>query len=275
MGSNKNGLPFRKLQWIGQEAPYINQIKIELCDQMIIGRYGGNLQAGAYKNEDGAMVVKGADWEFAMVLDGHNSAESVKLVLKTIDNEWKKLANFLEEPVEIAFQSFESHLLSVFQSLDFLEACEQIQGETACLLCVRKENYLWWLSVGDCVLYLLHEDLHQFGQYALNQRQFFEWIGQVNTFSLPVPCYSSGIRELRTGSNRIVLITDGVLECAGRYYETPSRLYTDCNEGEVRTNVEHILQHVHENFGQDSATIICWDYHNSHPVTYPSNQPMR
>ena len=42
---------------------------------------------------------------------------------------------------------------------------------------------------------------------------FYEWIGNVNTFDLPVPCYSTGIRELRNGKNRIVMVTDGVLEC--------------------------------------------------------------
>ncbi|WP_066070314.1 protein phosphatase 2C domain-containing protein [Neobacillus soli] len=266
---------FRKLQWIGQEDPCINQINIESCGQMVLGRYGGNQQAGAHKNEDGAMVVKGKDWEFAMILDGHNSAASVDLVMKTIEKEWDKLAASLKEPVEAAFQSFEKHILSIFQSQSFLDSCKQIQGETACLLSVRKENYLWWLSIGDCLIYLFHDELHKLGQYALNQRQFYEWIGQVNTFAQSVPCYSSGIRELRAGRNRIVLVTDGVLECGGRYNETPSNLYTECSGQPVHSSVERILQHVHENNGRDSATIVCWDYHNPLPATYLSNQPMR
>ncbi|MFJ7725256.1 PP2C family serine/threonine-protein phosphatase [Neobacillus sp. NPDC097160] len=275
MVPNENQEPFRKLRWIGKEAPYLGQIKIDSCEELVLGRYGGHRQAGAYKNEDGALAVKGADWEFAMILDGHNSAESVNLVLKTIENKFDKLAIILEEQIDTVFQSFESHILSIFQSEAFLESCKQIQGETACLLCVRKEKYLWWLSVGDCVIYLLHEDLHKLGQYALNQRQFYEWIGQINTFSLPIPCYSSGIRELRTGQNRIILVTDGVLECAERFYETSLHLYNDCYEGDVPANVKHILQHVHESAGQDSATIICWDYVNPHPAAIPSNQPKR
>ncbi|MEK4512079.1 hypothetical protein [Paenibacillus sp. FSL K6-2524] len=60
--------------------------------------------------------------------------------------------------------------------------------------------------------YLFHPDLAKFNQYGLNQRQFFEWVGQVNTFDLSVPCYTSGRRQLRYGSNYIVLATDGVLE---------------------------------------------------------------
>lgn len=275
MEPNEVSIPFRKLQWIGQEDPCINQIKIEICGQMVLGRYGGNRQAGAHKNEDGAMEVKGTDWEFAMILDGHNSAASVDLAMKTIDKEWDKLAASLDEPVETAFQSFEKQILSVFQSQVFLDSCKQINGETACLLSVRKENYLWWLSVGDCLIYLFHDELHKLWQYALNQRHFYEWIGQINTFSQSVPCYSSGIRELRSGHNRIVLVTDGVLECGERYYETPSRLYSDCYGQPVQSSIECILQHVHENIGRDSATIVCWDYHNPLPAAYPSNQPTR
>ena len=35
-------------------------------------------------------------------------------------------------------------------------------------------------------MYVFHDELHKLGQYALNQRHFYEWIGNVNTFDLPV-----------------------------------------------------------------------------------------
>lgn len=273
MNSAESRDSVRAFQWIGQEEPCIDQIKINVCGEMAVGRYGGNKLAGANKNEDGAMVVKGSGWEFALIMDGHNSAESVELVMQAISIEWYKLEGILNEPVGTIFQSFEAQILSIFQSRAFLEASRHIQGETACLLCLRKENYLWWFSVGDCVVYLFHDELHKMGQYALNQRQFFEWIGQVNTFSLPVPSYSSGIRELRMGHNRIVLLTDGVLECGERFYETPVHLYTDCcSQPNASESVKYILQHVHENQGRDSATIICWDVENPLPAVYPSNK---
>ncbi|GGB60392.1 hypothetical protein GCM10011409_42210 [Lentibacillus populi] len=148
----------------------------------------GNLKAGAFKNEDGALVWQGKDWELSMVLDGHNSSESVDLVIRTIEKEWSRILEIIHIPMKNVFQSIENHLLSVFQSRDFMNECQNVQGETACLICMRKENYLWWFSVGDCVAYLFHEELHRLGQHALNQRQFYEWIGSVNTFSLPVPC---------------------------------------------------------------------------------------
>ena len=41
------------------------------------------------KNEDGALVWSNGDWEFAAILDGHNSAESVDLVVNTIEKNMK------------------------------------------------------------------------------------------------------------------------------------------------------------------------------------------
>lgn len=260
------------LQWLGNEDPSIGQVKLDSCCNIAIGRYGGHPEAGANKNEDGAMIASASDWEFAMILDGHNSAESVQLVMKTIEKHWPQLETILNEPLPTVFKVLETSLLNIFQSQAFLEQCKMVQGETACLICLRKENYLWWFSVGDCQVYLLHEELHRLGQYALNQRQFFEWIGQVNTFSQPVPCYSSGVRELRRGQNRIVMLTDGVLECGDRFYEVPVNLYRTCLGQKVDYVVTTVLNHVHDQFGRDSATIICWDYNNPFLGVYPSNQ---
>ncbi|WP_429755231.1 protein phosphatase 2C domain-containing protein [Bacillus sp. S10(2024)] len=266
----------QQFSWVGNEEMCIDQVKIDQCDDVIIGRYGGNKAAGAKKNEDGALVWAYDDWEFAMILDAHYSAESTALLVQTMQNEFLNLKELLDEPIETVFQSVEKYILSIFQSESFQQSCQRIKGETACLICVRKANYLWWLSVGDCVVYLLHDELHKLGQYTLNQRNFYEWVGFINTFSLPVPCYSSGVRELRTGHNRIVMVTDGLLECGEHYYEKQCNIYTDLygdKENTQLTNrIEKVLQHVHEQRGRDSATIISWDYTNSLPSTYPSDQ---
>ncbi|PFK31245.1 protein phosphatase [Bacillus cereus] len=252
----------------------LGEISVKQYGDIALGKYGGNISAGAKKNEDGALIWSNKDWEFAMILDGHNSAESVALVIHTIQNNYEKIKVLLEEPIETAFRSLEQYLLNLFQSHSFKQSCQQVQGETACLICVRKENYIWWFSIGDALVYVLHEELHKLGQYALNQRHFYEWIGQVNTFSLPVPCYSSGIRELRTGKNRIVMVTDGVLECGERRYENSHHLYEDMYENnlELTTCVQNVLKHVHHQLGRDSATIISLDYDNRVYATYPSNQ---
>lgn len=77
------------------------------------------------------------------------------------------------------------------------------------------------MNVGDCVLYLFHPDYAKFDQYAVNQRSFFEWIGEVNSFSEPVPCYTTGIKRLRQGRNLILALTDGVLEFGNRPFQNP------------------------------------------------------
>ncbi|MEN1937803.1 PP2C family serine/threonine-protein phosphatase [Paenibacillus sp. 102] len=261
--------------WVGSNEMCLGEISVQRYGDIVLGRYGGNMSAGAKKNEDGALVWSNRNWEFAMILDGHNSAESVALVVNTIQNAYANIKVLLEEPIETAFRSVENHILSLFQSHSFKQACQQVQGETACLICVRKENYIWWLSIGDCLVYVFHEELHKLGQHALNQRYFYEWVGNVNTFSLPVPCYSSGVRELRTGSNRVVMVTDGVLECGERRYENPFYLYKDMyeNKAELTECVQKVLEYVHHQLGRDSATIISWDYENAVYSTYPSDQP--
>ncbi|MGG2065533.1 protein phosphatase 2C domain-containing protein [Bacillus sp. S14(2024)] len=266
----------QQFSWVGNEEMCIDQVKIDQCSNVIIGRYGGNKTAGAKKNEDGVLVWAHEDWELAMILDAHYSAESTALLVQTLQNEFSNLKALLAEPIETVFKSVETHILSVFRSESFKQSCQRVKGETACLICVRKANYLWWLSIGDCLVYLFHDELHKLGQYTLNQRNFYEWIGFINTFSLPVPCYSSGVRELRTGHNRIVMVTDGLLECEERYYENPFNLYNDLYADKENTKltdqIEKVLQHVHQQHGKDSATIISWDYMTTLPATYPSDQ---
>ena len=78
----------------------------------------------------------------------------------------------MNESIDTVFRSIENHILTILQSSSFKEKCKRIKGETACLLCVRKEKYIWWLSIGDCLVYVFHDELHKLGQYALNQRHF-------------------------------------------------------------------------------------------------------
>ncbi len=261
--------------WVGSREMCLDEVSVKQYGDIVLGKYGGKISAGAKKNEDGALVWSNGDWEFAVILDGHNSAESVDLIVSTIQAEYENIKVIMNEPIETAFRSVENHILTIFQSFSFKEKCKRVKGETACLICVRKENYIWWLSVGDCLVYVFHDELHKLGQYTLNQRHFYEWIGNVNTFDLTVPCYSSGIRELRIGKNRIVMVTDGVLECGERRYEAPLNLYNDMNGNnvELKEHVHNVLEHVHHQLGRDSATIISWDYENDAYATYPSDQP--
>src|SRR5262245_22789637 len=154
---------------------------------MVLGRYGGRL-----KNEDAALLRCFDDREYAVVADGHSGADSSALavrVLYDVDDSAK--------------------MVPALQEAD----TGHLTGETAILAVVRRGRFLHWLCVGDCVAYALHPELARRGQYALNQRSYFEWFGRVDSLRLDVPAYASGVHALRPGRTRIVLLTDGALEC--------------------------------------------------------------
>jgi serine/threonine protein phosphatase PrpC len=272
--SDKRDRSHLTFRWLGSENAYLDTLFTTSCGDVIIGCYGGSTLSGAHRNEDAALVWCGTDggWKFAVILDAHKTAQSAELVLNTIELEQEKITKILSQAVEAAFPLLHQFLVGSFSSETFRRRCKQIQGETACLVCVQKEQFLLWFSVGDCLVYLLHSELAQFGQYTLNQRNFFEWIGQVNTFDLPVACYSSGVRELRQGESCIVMVTDGLLECGSRPFENQQYFYevftSPCR---MEANVRNALQKVREARGGDSATVIHWRYNNlDRACVYPS-----
>lgn len=260
--------------WLGCEQPYLDRPETTKLDDVVIGRYGGCTNAGASKNEDGALVWRNArqDWVFAVLLDAHAGSDSAVAVLTLVKQLQKDLLRDLALPVEQTFSNLQAHLTGAFSATSFLDKCRSLGGETACLICVQKGKYLWWLAVGDCVVYLLHPELAELGQYALNQRQFFEWIGRVNTFESPAPSFTVGTRELRGGLNHIVMLTDGLLEFGDRPFENPEVLDEVVSRRASSTEgaVEELLEAVLEGKGRDSATVICWSYTHTGPVAYPS-----
>jgi len=267
----------RALTWLGRDAPHLDRVTIAVCDRVWLGCYGGRRDAGATKNEDGALIWCAPDggWEFGLLLDAHATAESAALVLAAIGERGGAITQLLAQPAGVALRAVEREILGVFASEAFRAACRRVQGETACLIVVRRAQFLWWLSIGDCVAYVLHPELAALGQYALNQRQFFEWVGRVNTFDLAVPCYTSGVRELRGGRSVIALVTDGLLECGARPFERPEALYGALapgqdSDGDLASRVRACLEQVHEERGRDSATVIAWEHENPLPAAMPS-----
>ena len=55
-GADMSTLSFR---WVGSEDAFLDAPALAECGSIIIGRYGGRTDAGARKNEDGALV-----WEY-------------------------------------------------------------------------------------------------------------------------------------------------------------------------------------------------------------------
>ncbi|RIW32004.1 protein phosphatase 2C domain-containing protein [Bacillus salacetis] len=263
----------QEISWTGKQKDYVDIINIENFHHMSLGRFGGNSRAGQYKNEDGCLIWadEKETFEFAVILDAHKSADSAELVILQFNRKKEEILDLLSLSVEVTMKKIEKTILNLFQEEEFLSACREVQGETACLIVLRKGKYLWWFSVGDCIAHLFNPELANLGQYQLNQRQFFEWVGEVNTFTQPIPCYSSGVRELRKGLNRILLTTDGLVECPGDPYSSPSDIYETLMSNPVEGGIRVLMEKIRDFNVRDSTTLISWDVMIEQEATQPSD----
>ncbi|MFC7373555.1 protein phosphatase 2C domain-containing protein [Fictibacillus iocasae] len=261
--------------WVGSEETLLDSPAVTKAGCVTIGRYGGHTAAGAKKNEDGCLVWcnKEYEWEFTMILDAHNTAQSAEIVLDALEKERESLHVLLNQPAQSCLPMLEERIVSIFQSPAFKEKCSQIKGETACLIAVRKSNYLWWFSVGDNLIFLFADELKSLGQQQLNTRNFYEWIGQVNTFDQEVPCYSTGRRELRQGNNLILLTTDGLVECPNEPFTDHNIIYKRFQDRKNDEAVQSLLEDVQYNKGTDSVTMLAWNVNNTKKAAMPSNMP--
>lgn len=251
------------LRWLGARAMHLDAPAVSRCDRVTIGCYGGATRAGADRNEDAALVWCAPDsaWEFAALVDAHFSAESAALLLEVLAAERDAVTEILEGPLTSFAPALQAHLVRIFSSLEFRARCHAVTGEASIVLCARRERYLWWLAVGDVMLYLFHPELARLGQFALTQRNFFEWIGEHNTFDLLVPCYTTGVRELLPGTDTMLLATDGLFEYENAPFTDPARLYRLFATGPASAMPDHAheaLGAVHRGGGRDSATVIAW-----------------
>lgn len=259
------------LSWVGSEKDFVDERDVRWINRVAVGRFGGNSSVGQTKNEDGCVIWQNGNWEFTAILDAHKSVESAELVIDTLEQYKEDFVEILEITGPPNFKCMEVKLLEIFQSEPFLKKCRRVTGETACLIVVRKANYIWWFSVGDCLVYVLHPDLIALNQFQLNQRQFFEWIGQVNTFEQAVPCYTSGTRELRRGNNLIFLTTDGLVECPGKPFSDPSNLADALNEKDLAESISQMLMEIERKNVRDSTTIIAWNVEVEKEGSIPSD----
>jgi hypothetical protein len=263
-----------EFSWVGSQEAFVDTISIDQFGHVVVGRFGGNSNSGQYKNEDACLlwIDRKQDWEFVILLDAHNSADSAKLIVDSFEHSKITIKDLLSLPPNQAFMRIENFVLNLFQSEEFLAQCREITGETACLIAARKGKYCWWFSVGDCILYLHHTELAGFGQHQLNQRQFYEWIGQVNTFDLPVPCFTTGRKELRQGTNHLLFTTDGLIECPGEPFSNPQEIFKVFQESSNLEGVETLLKGIKANNVRDSTTIVSWMVDISEEASLASNQ---
>ncbi|WP_378113531.1 protein phosphatase 2C domain-containing protein [Cohnella yongneupensis] len=246
--------------WSGSSEPHLDQPHIERFGAISIGRYGGNIRAGADKNEDGLLVLNSPEgsWEFAMVVDAHTSSESAEQVLRAIADIRHEIEAVLRGGIADTFTGLEAKVDAMFRSQSFLERSQSIRGECSCLIVCRKGRYVWWYSVGDCMLFVLHPDFTAFGQTMLNQRHFYEWIGRENTFNDAVPCYSKGTTRLRPGNNVILMATDGFVEPGIAYIDAIKEWTRIGTPQALEQRMDDFLRHLHEVGTKDSTTLLAW-----------------
>ncbi|MEH7237197.1 protein phosphatase 2C domain-containing protein [Bacillus sp. JJ1562] len=260
--------------WVGSQESFVDTLSILKQEKIIIGRFGGNFSAGQTKNEDGCLVWHNQkeDWEFVILLDAHHTTESAELILQEFTKRKGSIKSLLSRSLNETFRRIEETILQIFQTPEFLDSCKKVKGSTSCLIVLRKGKYIWWFSVGDCIFYLFHPELANLGQYQVNQRHFFEWIGQVNTFELPVPCYSTGRKELRKGMNHIFLTTDGLIECPGLPYDHPEKIQNEFLHNSNDRALESLLRKIQSLNVRDSTTIISWYVNSNLDASLPCNQ---
>ncbi|MEH7124240.1 protein phosphatase 2C domain-containing protein [Bacillus sp. JJ1773] len=246
--------------WVGSKESFVDKINIHRIKHVVLGRFGGNKTAGQYKNEDGCViwVDEKMDWEFVILLDAHQTAESAELVISTFEAQKHAIKDILSLSINESFDSLSKLILTTFKSQWFKEACQNIQGETACLFVMRKGKFLWWLSIGDCALYLFHPELSALNEFQQNHRSFYEWVGRVNTFDLPVPCFSEGRKELRKGKNHLFLTTDRLIECPNTNFEKPKEIFKPFETRSNDESVKQLLEEIRGKKVRDSTTIISW-----------------
>lgn len=263
-----------EMSWVGSQEQFIDQLDVQMMEpNLVIGRFGGNSAEGAIKNEDGCLVWTNTeeDWEFALILDAHFSAQSAELVVSTFAKERDRISALLKLDTTQAFDGIEDLILTRFKSPEFKEACLNIKGETACLFVSRKDDYLYWFSVGDCLFLLNHPELATFGEYQQNHRSFYEWVGHESTFNKAVPCYSSGRRELRKGTTHLFLTTDGLVECPKTKFANASELFRVFDGTSNLEGVKTLLEIIKRKKVRDSTTLISWVVTTAHEPTMPSD----
>ena len=140
----------RTMRWAGADETFLDRPDATAVSRLMLGRYGGRVDAGASKNEDAALIIEGPDWELAVVADAHAGGDSAALVVELMENS-TELRRVLEQPSPLTLSALHTEVISRLLRAD----TSRLTGETALLVVARKGGFLSWLSVGDCVAYVL------------------------------------------------------------------------------------------------------------------------
>lgn len=248
--------------WLGSREPFLDTVHVEMCDGIALGLCGGSSAAGARMNEDAAFLLSGEDpgTVFAAVFDAHGGSDSADLGVAALEEMRGEIERALHQAPAACFETLSRLGRRVFTSGTFAAGRKSLKGETSVLLAATRRDHLWWWNVGDVALFLLHPDYAALGQYGVNRRSFYEWVGRVHTFEETVPAYATGTKRLRDGPNLVLIATDGLFKKDGTA-ETVRGLV----HGGLPTGSAHLAASLGDMMGAllaagvgDSATIAAW-----------------
>lgn len=258
--------------WLGSREPCLDAPAVTAHGPLVLGRYGGSSSAGAETNEDAALLWAGEGFELVVLADAHAGIDSAVLVMDELAAARDMLTTALAMPPSACFKALDDAVPGIFRAPRFQGASRELAGETAVLTLARKDSYLWWMSVGDIMAYVLHPEYARLGQYAVTTRAFYEWVGRVSTFDEPVASYAHGVKRLRSGANVVLATTDGLLECGDRRYENPAALYRTLwpLRTELQRGVGQLVDWVEASHGRGSVTAVAWTVFAEDGAPYPS-----
>ncbi|WP_366248770.1 hypothetical protein [Terribacillus aidingensis] len=246
--------------WNGEMKSYLDQVDLSGYQHVWIGRFGGSIAHGAYKNENACLILTGSDWELAVVMRAQHTVESAAFIADSLILRQRKITETLDEDVSSAIKKIDSFLMSMFNSVRFRSTAAKVNGNASCLIAVRKAGYLYWLSIGENSLYHLVPSPNHYNSVQLNQQNSAGKIGADNTFDQVVPIFNMGSVPLSSGSNHILLSTIGLQCFPVSPYKSASRLQSAFNKSESMPHfMRTMLANAQAAGAAESITLIGWE----------------
>lgn len=104
------------------------------------------------------------------VADGHAGADSSALAVQLLEGD-PELPGILGLRAGEALPALHAHMLDLFQAAD----TSWLAGDAAVLLAARRDRFVYWLSIGDCMLYVLNRELATSPGRSMRQRCTGRW----------------------------------------------------------------------------------------------------
>lgn len=259
------------MSWTGANEPLLDRAATTSHGPITLGRFGGSTASGAIKNEDAAWALWDRVWTMGAVLDAHNGSDGAERVLQILDEAADSFRTVLNRDGELGVREVQRILKGALSSPAALERLGQCSGETSFLATISVGRILWWFSVGDCFGALIHPDTAHLGGALFAGRQYFQWVGRVNSFGISPAAFSSGVVRLRTGTSRITLYTDGCAAVAGSPLGESAGVIALLSDGTPHEAAARALALAAGGHGRDSASILVWDCENTAPAVVPSS----